>query len=58
MESYIETGKDKDLLVINIEISKLYGYVRVSSKEQNLDRQIGVASMAVNLRRYKTAIKI
>ncbi|MGU8450863.1 hypothetical protein V1657_15760 (plasmid) [Clostridium perfringens] len=58
MESYIETGKDKDLLVINIEISKLYGYARVSSKEQNLDRQIGVASMAVNLRRYKTAIKI
>ncbi|WP_283690798.1 hypothetical protein [Clostridium perfringens] len=58
MESYIETGKDKDLLLINIEISKLYGYARVSSKEQNLDRQIGVASMAVNLRRYKTAIKI
>ena len=40
MESYIETGKDKDLRVINIESSKLYGYARVSSKEQNLDRQI------------------
>ena len=40
MESYIETGKDKDLRVINIEGSKLYGYARVSSKEQNLDRQI------------------
>ena len=40
MESYIETGKDKDLRVINIEGSKLYGYAMVSSKEQNLDRQI------------------
>lgn len=38
MESYIETGKD--LRVINIESSKLYGYARVSSKEQNLDRKI------------------
>lgn len=40
MESYIEIGKDNDLRVINIESSKLYGYARVSSKDQNLDRQI------------------
>lgn len=42
MERYIETGKDKDLRVINMKSSKIYGYSRVSSKEQNLDRQIKV----------------
>ncbi|MGU8435491.1 hypothetical protein ACV3RS_16165 [Clostridium perfringens] len=40
MESYIETGNDKDLRLINIESSKFYRYSRVRSKEKNLDRQI------------------
>ncbi|MDJ8959864.1 recombinase family protein [Clostridium perfringens] len=51
MESYIETGKDKDLRVVDIESSKMYGYARVSSKEQSLERQIkALEEYGVNLR--------
>lgn len=42
MDNYIEIGKDKELIVINIEevINTLIGYARVSTEGQNLDRQI------------------
>lgn len=42
MDNYINIGKDKELTVISIEEVKstLIGYARVSTEEQNLDRQI------------------
>ena len=42
MDTYIEIGKDKELIVINIEEIRdtLIGYARVSTEGQNLDRQI------------------
>lgn len=42
MDNYIEIGKDKELIVINIEEVRntLIGYARVSTEGQNLDRQI------------------
>ena len=64
MESYIETGKDKDLRVINIESSKLYGYARVSSKEQmsfkplaGLKAVCSSSSSASSMRRYWSSIR-
>lgn len=44
MERYIESVKDKNLIVLDIELinekKMLVGYARVSTEEQNLDRQI------------------
>lgn len=42
MDNYIDIGKDKELIVINIEEVRntLIGYARVSTEGQNLDRQI------------------
>lgn len=44
MERYIESVKDKNLIVLDIELinekKMLVGYARVSTEDQNLDRQI------------------
>ena len=44
LDTFINAGKKNGLRIINIEeikdSSKIYGYARVSSKEQSLDRQI------------------